>query len=224
MTHSDIERQDIIDLYLLGRLTPELQAEFEEHFLTCRDCVAKLEANKENIAAIQEAFAGQEEGRSPAGWRFLIPLPAWGLAAAVATLAVYLTIVDRATPPPPRVESQRVAQRSSPEELPVVELQSYRAARSGGATIKAATAAKPFLLRLDLRGVNSYPKYLLRVAGDSGEPVWSANGIPQPGGDWLEVKVEGAAPAPGGFWVRLFGVGAGGQTHFLREYSLVVEP
>ena len=223
MTHSDVEQRDVIDLYLLGRLAPELQAEFEEHFLTCRDCVETLETNRECIAVVREAFAQEEQRRSMTGWRFLIPLPAWGLAVALCALAVYVTIVRRSAPAPARVAAPPVAQIPSSSPLPVIELQSYRAA-AGEAKITAAAAARPFLLRLDLRAISSYQKYLLRIVSDSGELLWSAEGIPPQRGDWLEVKVEGAALAAGGLWVRLFGVRPDGQADFLREYSLVVAP
>ena len=43
MDHDQIEQEQIIDLYLMGRLEPEMTTRFEEHYFHCQDCLDQLE-------------------------------------------------------------------------------------------------------------------------------------------------------------------------------------
>jgi hypothetical protein len=230
MTHSQIEAQEIIELYLLQRLTAEAQAEFEEHFLNCRQCLEKLEGEQESIDAIREACttfpfeAGQKRWRASPLWRFWLPLPMWGAALALGVAVVCVMVISRSRPgAPPEVASQRAG--ASTRALPVVALESYRSGTATNAAIAAPAAAKPFLLRLDARGLEVYEQYSVAIVGDSGQPVWSGKGgIARADHDWLEARVEQAPLRPGNYWVRVSGSRAGGAAELLREYSLVVGP
>ncbi len=44
MDHDFIERESVIERYVAGKLTPELVAAFEEHYLDCAQCVEEVEA------------------------------------------------------------------------------------------------------------------------------------------------------------------------------------
>ena len=211
MTHSQIERHDIVDRYLAGRLGPEVQTEFEDHFLACPHCVGRLEQDRGPIAAILEACAAEHS--EPGGreaWFISLPvsMPAWGLGAALAGVTLLAILGLRpASPPKARIE------RSSPDSLPVVELAAYRAGVGAGSKIPAAVAQKPFLLRLDLRGLGPREAYQVTIVTESNELVWSGTAA-RTGDQWLEVPIRGAHLAQGVFFVRLAGV---------REYALVVE-
>ncbi len=67
MEHEQIEQYDIIDRYLLGKLSAEEIARFEEHFIDCPQCTARLRMTKtflqdlRFIAAEQAARAGQRQ-------------------------------------------------------------------------------------------------------------------------------------------------------------------
>ena len=229
MTHAEIDQKDLIDLYLLGRLPPEVEAAFEEHFLACRECADRLEANRETVAITMEAFALEDaepmEKHEPRrGWHFRLPAPVWGLAAMVAVAAVYLTLAPHAVRLPPQRAPERIEPAVAPARPPVLELESYRAGATRGARITAAVAAKPFLLRLDLRGLDRYDNYTASVVGNAGEPVWSTAAIARSGADWLEVEVSNARLPAGVYWVRLSGERADRETKLLREYLLRVEP
>ncbi|MBI3693726.1 MAG: hypothetical protein HY238_02640 [Acidobacteria bacterium] len=207
MTHSQIERNDIVDWYLAGKLQPQVQAEFEDHFLACPHCVERLEQDRRPVAAILEACVAERyqlEDREV--WP--VALQAWSLGAALAGVALLVTFGLRpAAPPRARIE------RSSPDRLPVVELAAYRAGGGAGSKIPVAVAGKPFLLKLDLRGLSPSEIYQVSIVTESGELVWSGTAAGT-GGQWLEVPVRGARLGPGAFFVRLAGV---------REYALVVE-
>ena len=215
MTHSQIEQQDIIDRYLVRKLSPDVEAEFEDHYVACPECVDKLQLERQAIAIISETFA--EGGTEPAGRRFFFPLSAWGLAAALSAVAVYVTAARRA--PTPQVESPRSAL-----SLPVVELESYRAGATQIPKMTPELAKSAFLLRLDLRGVSTHEAYSLTIVNDSGEHVWSGAATVPSGSDWLQVRIEGARLDAGAFWVRVSGLRAGAKAEFLREYSLIIGP
>jgi len=55
--HRYIEEADIADRYLLGRLPPEEQARFEEHFIDCQECLDRLEATRNFRGALKTAVA-----------------------------------------------------------------------------------------------------------------------------------------------------------------------
>ena len=67
MEHEQIEQYDIIDRYLLGKLPAEEIARFEEHFIDCPQCVARLHTTKtflqdlRFIAAEQASRAGHRQ-------------------------------------------------------------------------------------------------------------------------------------------------------------------
>jgi hypothetical protein len=107
--------------------------------------------------------------------------------------------------------------------LPVVALESFRGGGAAGAAIAASAASRPFLLRLDGRGLATYGQYSIEVVADSGKQVWRSDGVAR-AGDSLEVRVESARPGVGAYWVRLYGSQAGSKPELLREYSLVVGP
>lgn len=69
-----------IDGYLLDKLKPEDQAEFEEHYFICPHCFAKMDQQSEIVQILRkegvlETAAGQgcEHGHKPASlWRRLL--------------------------------------------------------------------------------------------------------------------------------------------------------
>jgi hypothetical protein len=215
MTHTQIEEQDIVDRYLLKRLTPEVEAEFEEHYLGCRHCLNQLENSRETMQAVRGAGVEEVPARRLPGW--LMPVPALGLAAAMAMAVIYVS-VRRPAPAPvePRASAPPAAARA-----PVIELQSYRSGQDRPATVRADAG---FTLRLDLRGLAAYESYRVEIVGEAGEPAWRQDRVAASGPERLEVRVEPARLQPGAYWVRLTGAGAAGRAELLREYSLLVAP
>ena len=229
MTHSQIEEHNIIDRYLMRQLPAESETAFVDHYLACPQCVEKLEAGRETLAAIREACAGglpERLGARRRGRQFILA-PAWGLAALLVVAGVWVGVVRRPSPGRPENQSRgaarRAAESSAAGGLPVVALDSYRTGAAEAPKVPSTIAAKAFLLRLNLRGLSSYKQYTLEIVNDSGAQVWLKEGIARSGSDALEVKVEGAPLVPGAFWVRLAGRRPDGSAEFLREYSLLVE-
>ena len=63
--HRYIEEADITDRYLLGKLPPEEQDRFEEHFVDCPECLDRLETTREFRRALKAAVA-EDAARSRA--------------------------------------------------------------------------------------------------------------------------------------------------------------
>ncbi len=68
MDHSYIEEHNLIERYALGRLSPDQQVDFEEHFATCAQCLEGVELAQDlgsalrSVAAEDGAFASAAEG------------------------------------------------------------------------------------------------------------------------------------------------------------------
>jgi len=70
--HRYIEEADITDRYLLGKLAPEEQDRFEEHFVDCLECLDRLETTKAFSRSLKIAVAEDtEQSRSYVGIGFL---------------------------------------------------------------------------------------------------------------------------------------------------------
>ncbi len=57
MNHQEIENDLIFDRYLKGRLTPEEEERFEEHYLGCAECLDQLEAAEGLQRGLRRAVA-----------------------------------------------------------------------------------------------------------------------------------------------------------------------
>jgi hypothetical protein len=105
-----------IDGYLLDKLKPEEQTDFEEHYFICRSCFAKMSERDEIIRVLKkEGVLPAPEGErlretAPENWLgrgFALLTPRrWalvGVAAAAVLLVVWLVIPRTGTVPPPLV-------------------------------------------------------------------------------------------------------------------------
>jgi len=213
MTHHEIDERNLIELYLLKRLEPAEATEFEKHYLTCPECLDRLDREQPTMALLGNLSAADAAVLVPFVPRHVRnPLPAWSLVAAVGVVAVGLS----AWLPRPAAHEVRPLTVADPVRrlLPIIELTSHRS-DSGPARLKAG----PFRLRLDLRGLPPAPVYSVEIVEESGRPAWTRSAIPA-AGPVLEVDVEAAVLKPGLHWVRLIGASA----RLLREYSLLIEP
>jgi len=90
MDHQAIDAGNITERYVTGRLAPEEAARFEEHYLDCPSCCARVEAAERLQRGLrrlaEEAAAGTPGGLRVSPWS---RSPRMGLAAA-ALLAVAL--------------------------------------------------------------------------------------------------------------------------------------
>jgi hypothetical protein len=205
MTHTEIERGDLVERYLLRRLTAREEAEFEEHYLECPECRERLAQERPLLVELQQAgTAWLEAPRPERRTAWFRPAPVWGLAAAFGAAAVYVSVILPVRPPRPAVV------QTAELRLPVVELSVFRA---GGGEAARAKAGEPFMVRLDARGLAEGSDYALEIASESGDPVWNQTPV-SVAADRAQVQVTQPL-APGRYWVRL-----ARQGRLVREYEL----
>ncbi len=94
MNHRYIEESNIADYYLLGKLPPEEQARFEEHFVDCQECLERLETTGKFRRALKTVVA-EDAARSSAyvqvgllAW--LIRRSRWQQASLLLTAILFL--------------------------------------------------------------------------------------------------------------------------------------
>jgi hypothetical protein len=90
MDHRTIDADNVAERYVTGRLAPEEAARFEEHYLDCPDCCARVEAAERlqrGLRRLAEEAAGGATRAAldarPAGWG-RSPRLAWAAAAVLA--------------------------------------------------------------------------------------------------------------------------------------------
>src|SRR6476659_8814406 len=97
MTHDQIEKRDMIDGYLRGRLAEDDRKAFEEHFFGCDECFDEVQTAQRMACGVRAAV---ETGLLPAvqekraGWWmpvFALSAVAAGLLLAVTT---WMTLVE----------------------------------------------------------------------------------------------------------------------------------
>jgi hypothetical protein len=93
MDHSTIDTQNVAERYVTGRLPPEEAALFEEHYLDCPACCARVEAAERlqrGLHRLAEEAAAREPGRpSAVPWS---RSPRLALAAAALLAMVLLPV------------------------------------------------------------------------------------------------------------------------------------
>lgn len=125
MDHHDIEDQQLVDRYLLGRLPPEQAAAFEQHYLGCSECLDQLELAEKlqlgfKAAAVQTAVARAgllatllRALRSPQGAALLAAL----LVAVVAPIGWLGSRLDQRDGELEQLRATLAAQLSSEQSL-----------------------------------------------------------------------------------------------------------
>ncbi|HWP44343.1 MAG TPA: hypothetical protein VNO14_13950 [Blastocatellia bacterium] len=59
MNHEQIDQLDLIDRYLMGKLPAEVSSSFEEHFVDCPQCIARLQTTKNFMQGLRLVAAEQ---------------------------------------------------------------------------------------------------------------------------------------------------------------------
>jgi hypothetical protein len=107
MDHEQIDQLGLIDRYVMGRLLADESASFEEHFVDCPQCIARLQTTKDFLQDFRRLTAAQAAQREPrqkaAGWPLIlqallrrpVALAAGGLLIAVIANAVFVIYYTR---------------------------------------------------------------------------------------------------------------------------------
>src|SRR5689334_12568740 len=82
MTHDEIEAQNLTELYVTHRLSPEESARFEEHFVDCPECLDRIESAELLRKGMTGANRTPAVQSIPRRW----PTSAWLAAAALVVI------------------------------------------------------------------------------------------------------------------------------------------
>src|SRR6185295_14428367 len=93
MDHTYIDEQHVVDRYVRGTLPAEEAARFEEHYLSCQDCLDQLDLAESMKRGFQRA-AGQDAARVVASRQlaFVAWLARLGRSRQAAVLAMTLLV------------------------------------------------------------------------------------------------------------------------------------
>src|SRR5262245_38246330 len=94
MDHAYVEAQDVVDRYVMGKLSAEEAERFEEHYLSCSECLDRLDLAESMQRGFKRA-AGQDVARLAATRQ--LALVAWlsrlGRSRQMAVLAMAVLVV-----------------------------------------------------------------------------------------------------------------------------------
>jgi len=200
--HAD---DDLLERYSMGRLAgPELE-KFEEHLLICPQCQNNLAAADAYVGGIRSAAAEFYQRSSPVArprLRRLFNLPRPAGVLGLAALGLFLAA---------GLQFRLLHRSSAPPALVLLET-----TRGTDSPLQAATpAGKPFILLLDLAGLQALSSYRLEIVDAAGHRVFESAAAPA--NNKLQITVSKGLPG-GFYYVRVYAPGA----ELLREYGLQV--
>jgi hypothetical protein len=223
MDHELVAAQNMTERYLLNELDPAARDEFEEHYFTCSECAADVQAAALLVERIGDgAIPDPELHPAPAP---PIPTPrawlAWLRPAfVVPVMAILLVVVgyqNLVTYP------QLAHQLSSPQILPwaPVNLDTYG---SEEPTI-TSQPGQPFLLLVRIPPGGAYSKYTADLYNPAGKLEWSfAFTIPAASKqDQWPLQVPGANREAGRYKLKVRGVTASGESKDVGDTSFELQ-
>jgi hypothetical protein len=251
MDHQSIDAGSIAERYVTGRLAPEEAAAFEEHYLDCPACCARVEAAERLQRGLRRLAEQAAAGASvPQPWS---PSPRLALAAA-ALLAVALvpawmerreiaslrsdlarTKVEQGSADRLKGELQQTrrdlearnreiaADRRPQANLPVVPLTPVRGGDGPVRTLKLP--AKPGWVGLWVEpGDADFPAYRATLRQSEGAVVLQASGLRLNDLGALLITIHSASLSPGAYQLDLDGLPANGAPVPAGRFPLRIEP
>jgi Putative zinc-finger len=181
MEHSEAVQLKAAERYVLGELTGDLRAQYEDHYFGCVECAqdlrlaamfaANTRAELEAEAATAGLAAPAVAVRKPAssGWitGFLRPSFAVPVFALLLLFAGYQNLIVIA-------HLKSASPSAAPQTLPSYSL--ITAGSRGGEPLAVTVPAnKPFSLYIDIPPARQFPQYVCEVVNASGAIEYSLN-------------------------------------------------
>lgn len=204
MTHQDATQGMVAEKYVLNELTPELRAEFEEHYFECAECAMDLRATTAFLDAAKTEFTAapstnrltivRKEG-GPWLWRPFFVIPA--LAVSLFFIVYQNTVVV------PRLH-QQIARLHVPEVVPALPLVGGNS-RGGQIPSIAVPAGHPFLLLLDIPTQDRFSSYVCSLYSPTGKLAWQLKVSAQEAQETVSITVPAADRTDGKYLLRVQG-------------------
>ena len=205
MNHQDAAQAMMVEKYVLNELTPELRAEFEEHYFECVECAMDLRATTAFLDAAKAEFkaaavpntvpVAAAKTKAPWLWRPSFAMPA--LAACLLFILYQNAFVV------PRLH-QQIARIDAPEVLPSVSLVGGNS-RGGEIPSIAVRSAHPFLLLLDIPTQDRFSSYTCSLYSPTGKLAWQVQVSAQQATDTVLITVPAADRMDGKYSLRVQG-------------------
>ncbi len=235
MDHTTIEDQNLVERYVLGRLTLAERERFEAHFLDCPSCLSQLEWTEDMHGALRTA-AAEDAARTLAAGGVLAFLArrsrgarvALGLAVLAVPLAVSLAFfLPRVHDLERRMErAERTAAVAQGEpQVDVASVLLGVLTRGGELTgeVTLLKISEPQRVMLEVDAKAAFASYRATLVDAAGEQIWQSSLRPNP---WavLEVTFPAGFFQPGDYRLDFAGSGDDGQAVDLGSFPLRAEP
>ena len=226
-----IEDNQIIDRYLMNRLSDEEMETFEQFYLEDPELVREIEVRKHFIRGLRQADRtgllqlGDNEPSSL--WRWLPvmrpPLPAVAAASAAILLIVTVLQYNQIS----RLQSvnaqhvSQIGQLMAPQvNTLLVPLGLTRGAATGaGPVIRVhlAPAVEQVILSLDIEHLG-FDNYRLSLDRKGGGQLWSSDSASAP----PAVVIPAELLVPGDYYLQIYGARSGGELAPVALFSFTV--
>ena len=227
MNHEDATQSMAVEKYVLNELSPELRAEFEEHYFECAECAMDLRATTAFLDGAKAEFKAAAAAR-----RVPVALPKergrwlWMPALVVPALAACLLfIVYQNTVVVPGLH-QQIAQLSAPEILPSVSLVGGNS-RGGQTPSITVPPDHPFLLLLDIPTQDRFSSYTCSLYSPAGKLAWQIQVSAQQAKDTISITIPAADTMDGKYSLHVqgnAGPSSSGNPVVVARYSFQVNP
>ena len=251
MDHREIEERNIPDLYLMNKLSGEMRLRFEDHFVSCPECLNRLESTEDLRAALKSnltsSFRGAEVQRPSAFFRrfafasaVAVFLIATGLAATFALrwseerrqllevrtrLAEATAILEKERNKNAQLSNEIAALTEQQVNVPVFPLVVTRSGLDSSASptnrIQLPRSPSWLILSLELPDVPAIDTYKATVRDSQGRALLDFASLKSNSKDNLAVSVISSIFTQGDYVISLTGLKAG-QSIPLGSYSFRV--
>ncbi|HEY2292494.1 MAG TPA: hypothetical protein VGM86_17485 [Thermoanaerobaculia bacterium] len=250
MDHQSIDAGSIAELYVTGRLAPEEAAAFEEHYLDCPSCCARVEAAERLQRGLrrlaEQAAVGAPVSphwsRSPrlalaaAALLAVALVPAWmelrevqRLRSDLAQTKAEKGSVDRLNGELQQtrrdleaLHSEMAADRQPQANLPVIPLTPVRGGEGPVRTLKLPE--KPGWVALWVEpGDTDYPAYRATLRKNEGAVVFEASRLALNDLGALLITVHSTSLSPGAYRLEVEGLPGSGAPVAVGRFPLRIE-
>jgi type II secretory pathway pseudopilin PulG len=234
MDHREIEEGNIPDLYLMNKLSGEMRLRFEEHFVSCPECLDRLEETEHFRTALKSeltsrAFrtASQESGSFFRRHAFVFASLAILISLALGVGSAWRTWSEERTQLRSRLAAETASleqeknrsaqlndqiaalsrQQISPSVFPLVVTRGVpNGDRSSINTVVLPQSPSWFILLLELPATPSVESYKATFRDSRGTVVTEISGLKSTWGDNLAVSVFSSLFTKGGYVVSIEGL------------------
>jgi hypothetical protein len=205
MNHDEAIREQAVERYLLGELTEDARARFEEHFFDCTICASDLKSGTLFVDALRTEA---QPADLPKHDIHLVPKPAasaWLRPWLVPALAASLLVVAYQNLLVLPAMRRTVAVAQAPAVMNNVILANIDAR---GADIPKVMAPMhgSFLISVDVPTTVGYASYLCLLYNSSGERLWQIPISAQQAENTVSLRVPTDKAAAGANELRVLGV------------------